>query len=197
MIRGAAERLAVTLYLSFSFGRWYASYSLLLSPGPSIFEETWEFWGPIFTILSSYPPLCLFLVVQYFWKNNPQINKKQRLVWLDTPKYRLMKLISKGNEKTSHFTDFSSFTIAKCITVFLQTWNSSRRTIKQMHLRLKDPQQKDIFKLPSLLCVLSFWVISFTMSCETPVSNFHCPQIQDRRLCRTLHISDYLGALQA
>ena len=115
-------------------------------------------------------------------------------MWLNTPKCRLMKLISKVKEwKIFALHWFFSFMIAKWITAFLQSWNSSRRTIKQMQFTLKDLQQKDIFKLPSLFYVLSFWVISFTMFCEASRPIFHCPQTEDRRARGTLHISDYLG----
>lgn len=52
-------------------------------------KEPWEVWGPVSICCPThYPfPICLFLVVQYFWQNNPKMNKTLRLWWFNTSKY--------------------------------------------------------------------------------------------------------------
>lgn len=64
--------------------------------------------------------LCLFVVVQYIWQNNTKINVSHRLMWLSLVKDRLIKLISKGNEISSHFTDSSGSQLLSTLLLFLQ-----------------------------------------------------------------------------
>lgn len=48
------------------------------------------------------------------------MNESHRLVWLSTAKDRLMKLISRGNEVSSNFTDFSVSQLLSTLLLFFK-----------------------------------------------------------------------------
>lgn len=57
-------------------------------------------------------------------------------MWLSTEKDRLMKLISKENEISSDFTDFSVSQLLNTLLLFFKLETPAE--LKQMHLRVKD-----------------------------------------------------------